>query len=66
MSKFKILLQTISFLLIFSFPLIAGDKRFSTNPTHSPSKYKKWRIGYFQGGEYADYRETLLALKKGC
>lgn len=65
MSKFKILLLTISFLFIFSFPLIAGDKRFSTSPIHSPSKYKKWRIGYFQGGEYADYRDTLLATIDG-
>lgn len=65
MSKFKILLLTISFLFIFSFPLIAGDKRFSSSPIHSPSKYKKWRIGYFQGGEYADYRDTLLATIDG-
>lgn len=43
---------------------LAADKgNFSTKPT--TNKGKKWRIGYFEGGEFINYQKTLIATVKG-
>ena len=57
--------MAIVILLAFSYTALAGDISYSTKPVHSPSESKKWRIGYLQGGEYIDYKETLIATVEG-
>jgi ABC-type uncharacterized transport system substrate-binding protein len=47
--------------LIFSFNAMAADKgEFSISPKKNDGK--KWRIGYYQGGDYVDYQTILKAL----
>ncbi|GAB6907488.1 ABC-type uncharacterized transport system, periplasmic component [Desulfosarcina cetonica] len=64
----KIIARTIIpllFLCFFSVPTFAADTKYNTEPIHSVSPSKKWRIGYLQGGDYIDYKRTLLATVKG-
>ena len=62
----RIISVTAAIFLISSFATtaLAGDVSYSTIPKH-PSSNKKWRIGYIQGGDYVDYRKTLLATVAG-
>lgn len=50
------------FVCIFLFNVsgVAADKgNFSTNP--QTNNGGKWRIGYYEGGEYIDYQKSLVA-----
>ncbi len=53
-------------LLVFSVMIAvppvqaAGQEEFATTP--STNNGTKWRIGLYQGGKYADYSKTLVAL----
>ncbi len=57
------------FLLILCilFPGINGfaysKKHYPTTPTLN--KGHKWRIGYYEGGSYIEYKQTLIAIVKG-
>jgi ABC-type uncharacterized transport system substrate-binding protein len=54
------------FMMIFllQIPAIAADKKqFSTSP-HT-NNGKKWRIGYYEGGEYIDYQVIFTATIRG-
>jgi len=58
---FSALLVTIS---IFTCSAFAADKAmFSTKPTLNHGE--KWRIGYYEGGEYYDYKGWFIATIKG-
>ena len=49
---------------IFSGFVLAADKgTFSIDPTKHNGK--KWRIGYYEGGEYYDYKGVLVATING-
>ncbi len=64
----KMLKKLSIFLVVFTFivssPGFAQDKgNFSTDPiTHNG---EKWRIGYYEGGEYQDYQRVLMATIRG-
>jgi ABC-type uncharacterized transport system substrate-binding protein len=42
--------------------LVAEDGSFSTDPITNNGK--KWRLGYYEGGKYWEYQDTLLATIK--
>jgi ABC-type uncharacterized transport system substrate-binding protein len=59
------MLMVFSMLFVFmaSVPLLAADKGvFSTAPKTNDGK--KWRVGYYEGGEYIDYQTVLIATIK--
>jgi ABC-type uncharacterized transport system substrate-binding protein len=65
-------MRTLNKLLIFSFVLIfmaslpafaAVKDDFSTTP--KTNNGKKWRIGYYEGGEYIDYQKIFTETIKG-
>ena len=58
-------LTAILFIVTSWYPSFASDHRYSTKPIHSSSPSQKWRIAYIQGGEYVDYKLTLLATLNG-
>lgn len=61
-----IVLCMLVFALIghMSSPVLAADKaHFSVEPTTNDGK--KWRIGYYEGGEYIDYQKSLVATIEG-
>jgi len=59
----------VAFLVVilcsgFSIGVSAADKaEFSMQPVDNDGK--RWRIGYFEGGEYYHYQKTLLETVKG-
>ncbi len=53
----------ISILLTGASSFAANKENFSANPTTNHGK--KWRIAYYEGGEYIDYKLTLIATVKG-
>lgn len=64
----KMLVKLFIFLLISTFlssaNVFAADKDFfSTEPTTNNGK--KWRIGYYEGGEYLNYQQVLTATIRG-
>jgi ABC-type uncharacterized transport system substrate-binding protein len=65
----KLFQKSISFFIIVSFWggmgfVFAADKgNFSTKLITNNGK--KWRIGYYEGGEYINYQKTLIATVKG-
>jgi ABC-type uncharacterized transport system substrate-binding protein len=60
----KIMLLSIAFVLFGSSYAISADQGdFSTDPVKHMGK--KWRIGYYEGGEYIDYQRVLIATLKG-
>ncbi len=71
---FRLLLTAILALCLFAFPPLAAqaagqapaaqDSVFPTTPKAKPDG-KRWRIGYVDGGEYADYPLTLAEIVKG-
>ncbi|WP_321418240.1 ABC transporter substrate binding protein [uncultured Desulfobacter sp.] len=51
-------------IFLFSCSAFAADKgTFSTKPTLNQGK--KWRIGYYEGGEYYDYKGWFIATIAG-
>jgi len=61
LSLFSVLWVTI---FIFTGSTFAADKgTFSTTPTLNHGK--KWRIGYYEGGEYYDYKGWFIATITG-
>ena len=61
----RILVIVILFFLAISPTGIASETQYSTKPNFSSSPMKKWRIGYLQGGDYIDYKLTLIATIEG-
>ncbi len=60
-SLFAVILTTV---LFFSSSAFSADKgNFSTKPTLNHGE--KWRIGYFEGGEYYDYKGWFIATIAG-
>jgi ABC-type uncharacterized transport system substrate-binding protein len=65
----KLFQKSISIFMIVSFlggmgSVFAADKGdFSTKPIANNGN--KWRIGYYEGGEYINYQKTLMATVKG-
>ena len=67
--------RTLPFLLALTLALLtpapAAMANSGATPTdsfaYSPTLNdgRKWRIGYYQGGPYGNYRETLLAMVRG-
>jgi hypothetical protein len=55
---FIIGLLLLSFSLSSAFALDKGN--FATDPIKNNGK--KWRIGYYQGGDYIDYANSLFAM----
>lgn len=68
--KFLYLVHRSAFFLILLYSLVAlpalageGDS-FPTSPVLK-NGVKKWRIGYYQGGDYGSYQKSLAALVQG-
>ncbi|SLM30596.1 ABC-type uncharacterized transport system, periplasmic component [Desulfamplus magnetovallimortis] len=57
----KTILITVSILCISALAL-AGDN-FPTKPKLNNGQ--KWKIGYYEGGNYIEYKKTLIATVKG-
>lgn len=62
MKKYSIFIIGCLLLLLSFFSVSSALEKdsFATNPT--TNKGKKWRIGYYQGGDYIDYSKSLLAM----
>lgn len=57
----KILCPILFFFLFSSVSVMAADKgNFSIKP--STNNGKKWRVGYFEGGEYINYQLNFLGI----
>jgi hypothetical protein len=57
------------FIFIFIFALIApswsyAKEQFGVQPV-KPAGGGKWRIGYYQGGEYINYQQSLVSTVEG-
>lgn len=60
----KLIALSFLFVFLFNVSVLAADKgTFSTAP--KTNNGKKWRIGYYEGGEYIFYQHNFLALVKG-
>nr|WP_320191750.1 ABC transporter substrate binding protein [uncultured Desulfobacter sp.] len=60
----KIFCLILFFSLLSSVSVMAADKGdFSIKP--STNNGKKWRIGYFEGGEYINYQLNFLGIVRG-
>ncbi len=60
----KILCPILFFFLFSSVSVMAADKcLFSVKP--GTNNGKKWRIGYFEGGEYVNYQLNFLGIVRG-
>ncbi len=61
----KIVCSTLILFFVFAFTsVMAADKgNFSTKPVTKNGK--KWRIGYFEGGEYINYQLNFLGIVRG-
>jgi len=60
----KLLAVFVMFIFLANGSVLAADKgNFSTAPKTNDGK--KWRIGYYEGGEYIDYQKVTLATVKG-
>ena len=53
----------VSFLLVFVVCTPASGADFSTTPKTNDGQ--KWRIGYYEGGEYIDYQKIFTETIKG-
>ena len=54
-----ILIVCVSILWSSVFAMAADKGNFSVEPTTNNGE--KWRIGYYEGGKYIEYQQTLLA-----
>jgi ABC-type uncharacterized transport system substrate-binding protein len=64
--KFNLLKSAMAVIMTVAIPVFAfcGDKSdFKIDP--KTNNGQKWRIGYYEGGEYIDYKGTLIATVKG-
>jgi ABC-type uncharacterized transport system substrate-binding protein len=62
--KLKKAILGLMFVIMIPLPLWSADKgNFSIEPVKNHTK--KWRIGYYEGGEYIDYKGTLIATVNG-
>ncbi len=64
--KFCVKITLIVFVILFSMHAsgLAADKgKFSMDPKKNNGI--KWRIGYYEGGEYINYQVNLVATIKG-
>lgn len=60
MKKFAMIMVFFFFcFLSWAHAPLAGKDGFSTKP--STNQGKKWRIGYYEGGEYLNYQQVLMA-----
>ena len=60
----KVMTGLILLILCISFnSFAAGPDTFSTAP--KLNKGRQWRIAYYEGGEYIEYKTTLIATIKG-
>lgn len=64
MRRIVVLISALVFFSTAVSPAFTDDTNYGTSPK-PPSANQKWRIGYLQGGEYVDYRRTLLATVEG-
>lgn len=63
-TKRKVWVMALALIFLMTGIGLAADQgSFSTNPTTKDGK--KWRIGFYEGGEYIDYQTTLIALVNG-
>lgn len=53
----------IALFIIFVVVDLSDAKAIQTTPTLNDGK--KWRIGYYEGGAYSDYTDTMKTLVKG-
>lgn len=60
MNKRTYFFLSICLLMIFAQSVTAMKNNFSTVPRTNNGQ--KWRIGYYEGGEYSDYQENLKAV----
>lgn len=58
-----VIIASVMLAIAFSNALSADKGNFSTAPRTNNGQ--KWRVGYFEGGEYIDYQKTLVALVRG-
>ncbi len=64
MNNLRKLCVLLAMLLAVSAAAVAGDKgEFQTTPTTDGGQ--RWRIGYYEGGEYIDYQKILIATIRG-
>ena len=64
LKKLSYVFKITFLLLIFSITSSAADKQvFDTKPKLNNTK--KWRIGYYEGGEYLNYQQVLAATVRG-
>ena len=57
----------ITILVMFTFVSMAigeEEKTFDDSPPEKKPE-KKWRIGYYEGGDYGEYQNTLVATMEG-
>jgi hypothetical protein len=60
----KLFIFLLASTFLSSANLYAADKDFfKTDPTTNEGK--KWRIGYYEGGEYLNYQQVLTATVRG-
>jgi ABC-type uncharacterized transport system substrate-binding protein len=60
----KLSVFLLACIVLVNVSALATDKGdFSTKPTTNAGK--RWRIGYYEGGEYIEYQQTLLATVRG-
>ena len=61
----KIIISTIFMILsvFISSIVFADDDNFKIEPNMNNGK--KWRVGYYEGGPYSDYTETMRTLIAG-
>jgi ABC-type uncharacterized transport system substrate-binding protein len=60
----KVFVLVFMMIFLLQIPAIAADKKqFSTSPQMNSGK--KWRIGYYEGGEYIDYQVIFAATIRG-
>ncbi len=57
----KVFALSVLSVFLFGVSVFAADKgNFSTAP--KANEGKKWRIGYYQGGDYIDYQTNIIAI----
>ena len=60
----KVFILVFMLIFLLQIPAIAAAKKqFSTSP--QTNNGKKWRIGYYEGGEYIDYQVIFAATIRG-
>lgn len=56
----SILLVAVFFFISAAVAFASSNNNFSTKPTTNNGK--KWKIGYFEGGEYFNYQQNILGI----